>query len=118
MKKIMMTMTAAGILLISGAVSSYADSCCGAEPATTVNDKTKASDNSSASTAVKPEKKAQTTCPVLGGTIDRKQYIDIEGKRIYVCCAGCIDTIKADPAKYIRILEDKGVELEKTPIKK
>ncbi|HUT37359.1 MAG TPA: hypothetical protein VNE39_28005, partial [Planctomycetota bacterium] len=29
----------------------------------------------------------QTTCPVMGGKIDRKLFVDYEGKRIYVCCS-------------------------------
>ena len=56
--------------------------------------------------------KAQTTCPVMGGGINKTMYADVEGKRIYVCCGGCIDTIKKDPAKYIKIAEDKGETLE------
>jgi hypothetical protein len=59
--------------------------------------------------------KAQTTCPVMGGPISKTNFVDVEGKRIYVCCADCIKTVKKDPAKYIKILEDKGVTLEKAP---
>lgn len=59
--------------------------------------------------------KAQATCPVMGGKIDKALFCDVEGKRIYVCCAGCIKSIKKDPAKYIKILEDQGVTLEKAP---
>jgi len=56
--------------------------------------------------------KLQTTCPVMGGKIDKKQYVDAKGKRIYVCCAGCIGKITADPAKYIKQLEASGVVLD------
>ena len=59
--------------------------------------------------------KAQTTCPVLGGAINKSLFVDVEGKRIYVCCGGCIKKIKNDPAKYIKVLEDQGVTLEKAP---
>ena len=55
--------------------------------------------------------KVQTTCPVMGGKIDKQQYVDHDGKRIYVCCAGCIGKIKAEPAKYIAKLEQAGVVL-------
>ncbi|OVE82402.1 hypothetical protein BVY04_01070 [bacterium M21] len=54
------------------------------------------------------ELKAQSTCPVMGGKINTKLYADTDGKRIYVCCAGCIAPIKKDPAKYIKALADKG----------
>jgi hypothetical protein len=57
----------------------------------------------------------QTRCPVMGGKINKAQYVDVDGKRIYVCCPGCIGKIKADPAKYIKKLEDAGVTLAKAP---
>jgi hypothetical protein len=61
------------------------------------------------------EGKPQTSCPVMGGKINPKQYVDAEGYRIYVCCGGCIGKIKADPEKHIEKLQAEGVELEKTP---
>ena len=61
------------------------------------------------------EVKVQTTCPVMGGKINKKQYVDVKGKRIYVCCPGCIGTIKADPDKYIQKLEKEGVTLDAAP---
>ncbi len=59
--------------------------------------------------------KAQTTCPVMGGKIDKTFYADHEGKRVYFCCEMCIATFKADPGKYIKKLEAEGVEIEKVP---
>ena len=56
--------------------------------------------------------KPQTTCPVMGGAIDPKLYVDALGKRIYMCCAGCTAKIKKDPAKYIAKLEGQGVRLD------
>ncbi len=56
----------------------------------------------------------QTTCPVLGGKIDKKIYTDYKGKRIYFCCSGCVGVFKKDPEKYIKQMEDQGVVLEKT----
>ena len=68
-------------------------------------------------TASAPEKviKVQTTCPVMGGAIDKASFVDYEGKRIYMCCKGCTAALKKDPAKYIKILEDTGVTLDATP---
>ena len=60
----------------------------------------------------KPAVTPQTTCPVMRGKINKQQYVDHDGKRIYVCCAGCIDKIKADPARYIGKLEKEGVVLD------
>ncbi|MEI7902665.1 MAG: YHS domain-containing protein [bacterium] len=55
----------------------------------------------------------QTKCPVMKGKIDKSLFVEYEGKRIYVCCKECIETVKKDPAKYIRELEAGGVTLEK-----
>ena len=67
--------------------------------------------------AKKAEGKKQTTCPVMGGKIDHSQYADVQGKRIYVCCAGCVAKVKANPDKYIKKLEAQGVKIAKTPKK-
>ena len=58
----------------------------------------------------------QTTCPVMGGKIDRKLFVDYEGKRIYVCCNDCVPKVKQDPAKYVKQLEDAGVVLDRVPV--
>ena len=69
-----------------------------------------------AATLVFAEGQPQTTCPVMKGSpVNKSLYVDAEGYRIYVCCGGCIDAVKADPAKYIAQLKAEGVELEKTP---
>ena len=59
--------------------------------------------------------KPQTTCPVMGGKINKEIYTDYEGKRVYFCCKGCIGEFKKNPAKHIKKLEDAGVALEKVP---
>lgn len=56
--------------------------------------------------------KAQTTCPLMGGKIDKKMFADHDGKRVYFCCGGCPAKFKKDPAKYVKKLEDAGVTLE------
>jgi YHS domain-containing protein len=60
------------------------------------------------------DKKAQTECPVLGEKIDKSLFVDFMGKRIYVCCAECVDKVKEDPEKYIKDIETKGIVLDKT----
>jgi rhodanese-related sulfurtransferase len=52
--------------------------------------------------------KAQSTCPVMGGKINKDIYVDAEGYRIYACCKGCLPKIKADPEKYIKKIKAKG----------
>ena len=57
--------------------------------------------------------KEQANCPVMGGKVNKEIYADHDGKRVYFCCAMCIDTFKKDPAKYLKKMEDEGVSLEK-----
>ncbi len=60
--------------------------------------------------------KDQDTCPVMGGKLTSKEYYaDHAGKRVYFCCPGCDGQFLEDPEKYIKMLEDQGVELEKVP---
>lgn len=59
-------------------------------------------------TSGEPQLKPQTTCPVMGGRINKDLYVDHDGKRIYVCCRGCIRPIKADFEKYEKILAERG----------
>lgn len=51
---------------------------------------------------------SQTKCPVMGGPADPEMYVDVKGKRIYICCMACEDAIKAEPDKYIKKIEDRG----------
>lgn len=56
--------------------------------------------------------KPQTTCPVMGEAIDKKMFVDYDGKRIYVCCSGCIAEVKKEPQKYIDKLKSRGESVE------
>jgi len=59
--------------------------------------------------------KLQTTCPVMGGKIDKNVSVDHNGERIYFCCKGCPDQFKKEPAKYLAKLKNEGVTLQRTP---
>ena len=59
--------------------------------------------------------KPQTTCPVLGGNIDKNVYADYQGKRIYFCCKGCDEAFKNNPEKYMQKLKEQGVTPEDAP---
>ncbi len=59
--------------------------------------------------------KAQTVCPVMGGDIDKSVYADYEGRRVYFCCAGCIDDFKADPEKYLAVIKENGEKPKMLP---
>ena len=68
--------------------------------------------NSFAAEQQKAAAKKQTTCPVMGGKVDASSpYVDVDGKRIYVCCPKCAAKVKANPEKYIKKLEAEGVTL-------
>lgn len=43
----------------------------------------------------------QTTCPVMGGAIDKDIFTEYKGEKVYFCCAGCVDKFKANPEEYI-----------------
>lgn len=62
------------------------------------------------------ELKPQATCPIMGGKIDKELYVDANGKRIYVCCKGCIEAVKKDPAAALKKLAELGEEAEDIPI--
>jgi YHS domain-containing protein len=43
-----------------------------------------------------------TTCPVTGEPISKDVKVEINGKTVYACCAGCIDQIKKNPDLYLK----------------
>jgi hypothetical protein len=99
------TLVATALLVAVTGSSSAGEGCCpGPQKAAATN------------AVAKAEAKAQTTCPVMGGPVNKNIFVDAEGKRIYLCCKGCIDPVKKDPKKYIAKLEAEGVTLDKTPV--
>lgn len=42
----------------------------------------------------------QTNCPVMGGVINKKIFVEHDGRTVYFCCAGCPETFKKNPEKY------------------
>ena len=63
-------------------------------------------------TSAVPLTKHQTVCPVMGGKLDSSEYTDIQGQRVYHCCAGCAKKLKADPDKYFKKSSKQGVLFE------
>ena len=43
----------------------------------------------------------QTTCPVMGGAINRNLYTEYKGKKVYFCCPSCKGEFEKNPEKYI-----------------
>lgn len=61
---------------------------------------------------------AQTTCPVMGGTINKELYADHNGERVYFCCMACPPQFAKDPEKYIKKLKTMGQDPEKIDLNK
>ena len=52
-----------------------------------------------------PEEGDFVNCPVMGNPIEVSKdslYAEIDGKKYYVCCAGCIKLLKDNPDKYLK----------------
>lgn len=62
--------------------------------------------------ALSPEDRAkaiaQRICPVTGdelGGMGTPYKVKVQGREVFLCCEGCLDTINGDPAKYFAILD-------------
>lgn len=54
----------------------------------------------------------QTVCPVSGHPIDEDVVSVAEGKKIYLCCAGCKGAVEEDPAGTLQAMADEGIVAE------
>ena len=43
----------------------------------------------------------QTTCPIMGGAIDKAIFVEYQGKKVYFCCPGCQPAFEKNPEKYL-----------------
>ena len=43
----------------------------------------------------------QTTCPVMGGAINKAIFTEYEGKKVYFCCEPCKEKFEAAPEQYV-----------------
>ncbi len=43
----------------------------------------------------------QTTCPVMGGAVDKNVFVEYQGKKVYFCCPQCKEQFEKNPEKYI-----------------
>lgn len=54
------------------------------------------------------------TCVVSGeklGSMGEGYEVEVEGRTVKLCCAGCEDQLRAEPAKYLAILDDAAVNV-------
>jgi len=57
-----------------------------------------------------------TTCVVSGeklGEMGKPYIYTHEGREVRFCCKGCLKDFKADPAKYLKKLDDAGKAAKK-----
>lgn len=43
----------------------------------------------------------QTTCPVMGGPINKNLFTEYKGQKVYFCCAGCKEKFDEAPEQYL-----------------
>ncbi len=43
----------------------------------------------------------QTTCPVMGGAINKALFTEYKGKKVYFCCDGCKEKFEEAPEQYV-----------------
>ncbi len=104
MMTVVMTVCIASAFAASAQAGS---SCCAASKLS--------SEESAAIPAVEKTAKPQTTCPVMGEPINKEQYVDYQGRRVYFCCSACKEKFNANPDEYVKKLVAEGVEVEKAP---
>lgn len=46
-----------------------------------------------------------TKCPVMGGPVSGKTFIEYQGKRYGTCCGGCAEEFNKNPEKYLASLK-------------
>lgn len=55
----------------------------------------------------------QTHCPVTGEEIDPTASAELpDGNRVYYCCMACDPKVRAEPAKYVKKLEEQGTYID------
>lgn len=53
----------------------------------------------------------QTKCPVTGDPINKKFFVEKDGKRIYLCCRMCMASGRRDFDAYAAKYEAQGIDL-------
>ncbi len=94
MKNIVLVCSA--VVLCAALVNSANAQCCGS--------KAKVAKVVKAEVIASP----QTKCPIMGDKVNPDIYADVNGKRVYVCCKGCIAKVTADPDAALATIKANG----------
>ena len=43
----------------------------------------------------------QTTCPVMGGKINKDLFVEYKGQKVYFCCKACVSKFQEAPEEYL-----------------
>ncbi|NOX59970.1 MAG: hypothetical protein GXP29_14085, partial [Planctomycetes bacterium] len=60
--------------------------------------------------------KVQVACPVSAKPVDSKIFVESGGKKVFLCCKGCVGKYKKDPAKYASALANSYTFQTKCPV--
>ena len=105
-KKVCVVVVSAALLFIWGCGSQDTQQKTETKPAVE-----KQADHPTAGDGTK-ELVAQTTCPVMGGAIDKSIYVDKDGKRIYMCCDHCTEELTKNFDENVKKMAEKGEKPE------
>ena len=62
---------------------------------------------SAAASAEKAVEVKNRYCPVSGDKVNKRVWVDYQGKRYSLCCRDCVKDFKKDPKKYIEIMKQQ-----------
>lgn len=48
------------------------------------------------------------TCPVTGEQVEKSISAKIQGRTVYFCCAGCVETVVKEPNRYLKWAKPAG----------
>ncbi|MCH7873560.1 MAG: hypothetical protein IID33_17825 [Planctomycetes bacterium] len=61
--------------------------------------------------------RVQVSCPLSGEPIDKKMFVEVDGKKVYTCCGDCKTKYAANPGKYAAKLAASYTYQTKCPVK-
>ncbi|RMF79913.1 MAG: hypothetical protein D6744_08675, partial [Planctomycetota bacterium] len=60
--------------------------------------------------------KVQVRCPLSGEPINKKEFVETDGQKVYFCCGNCKKKYAAEPAKYAAKLAASYTYQTKCPV--